>query len=321
MAAAIANRHLKLGVTARVPLRPFVKWAGGKRQLLPELRRFVPERFLAYHEPFVGSGALFFDLVERGQLGDKPACVTDNNADLIGCYAAIRDRVEEVIAWLQVLASAHREGSEKAYYRVRDRMFNPARRQFVDAGAKPEQYGAERAAMFIYLNRTGFNGLFRLNQRGEFNVPIGRYANPLICDEVNLRNVATALQATDVTLQQGEFKSVLDVAGRNDLVYFDPPYAPLSTTANFTSYTSSGFSNNDQRQLQEVVIALANRGSHVVLSNSTAPLITELYAKSSAARKAGLRAYRVAARRAINSDATRRGEVMEYLVTNVRDEA
>lgn len=321
MAPSIANRPLTSEAEGRVPLRPFLKWAGGKRQLLPALRRFVPRRFRAYHEPFFGSGAMFFDLVERRCLVGKAACVTDNNLDLIGCYSAIRDRVEEVIAWLRTLAAAHRSDPEENYYRIRDLLFNPARRRFFEAGGTSTLYGPELAAMFVYLNRTGFNGLFRLNSRGDFNVPVGRYVNPLICDEPNLRGVATALQSLEVTLSRGEFASVLDVAQHGDLVYFDPPYAPVSTTAKFTSYTSTGFSDDDQRRLQDIVITLASRGCHVVVSNSTAPLITELYARSTVARKAGLCAHKVAARRAINSDATRRGEVVEYIITNVAPES
>lgn len=302
---------------SRVPLRPFLKWAGGKRQLLAELRRCVPEGFRAYHEPFFGSGALFFDLVQRGQVTGKTACLVDNNADLMGCYTAIRDRVDEVIAWLQLLASAHRDNPMEAYYRVRDRLFNPARRLFFAPGGQPRHYGAELAAMFIYLNRTGFNGLFRLNQRGEFNVPMGRYLNPTICDERNLRNAAAALQPANVALRTGEFDSILEIAAESDFVYLDPPYAPVSTTANFTSYTSAGFSDDDQRRLQKAVVGLAARGCHVVLSNSTAPLITELYATHSAARKVGLRVHKVAAKRAINSDPSRRGKIAEYVITNV----
>ncbi len=247
--------------------------------------------------------------------GARCAVATDNNPDLIGCYTAVRDRVEEVIAWLRTLAAAHRENAEESYYRVREDLFNPARRR-IEPG-RSVRYGPELAAMFIYLNRTGFNGLFRLNSRGEFNVPVGRYANPLICDAINLRNVAAALQSTAVVLREDVFRSVLDCAQPDDLVYLDPPYAPVSPTANFTGYTSNGFSDAHQEQLRDVVVTLANRGCHVVLSNSTAPLITELYAKNDACRQAGLRAYRVDAKRAINSDATRRGRVCEYIVTNV----
>ena len=151
--------------------------------------------------------------------------------------------------------------------------------------------------MFIYLNRTGFNGLFRLNSRGEFNVPAGRYANPRICDADNIRAVAEVLSTQGVKIRYGGFELALKRAKRNDLLYFDPPYAPVSDTANFTGYTAFGFTNDDQRQLQQVIIELAHRGCHVILSNSTAPIIRELYDENKATRKAGLQAHKVAARR------------------------
>ena len=173
------------------------------------------------------------------------------------------------------------------------------------------------AAMFIYLNRTGFNGLFRLNSRSEFNVPAGRYANPRICDAENLRAVAAIIGAPGVNIRYGGFELALEHAQRHDLLYFDPPYAPVSDTANFTGYTASRFSNEDQRRLQQAVIELAGRGCHVIVSNSTAPIIGELYETNRTARRAGLRAHRVPARRAINSKATRRGDVAEYIISNV----
>ena len=292
----------------RAPVRPFVKWAGGKRQLLTELRRFIPAAFNAYHEPFLGSGALFFDLWTRGLVAGRAASLTDNNADLVGCYVAIRDEVEAVIACLESHDRAHRENPDAHYYRVRDELFNPARRK-----RSPARYSAELAAMFIYLNRTGFNGLFRLNSRGAFNVPAGRYAKPTICDASNLRAVSAALSADRISLEQAPYESVLDRARSGDLIYFDPPYAPLSTTARFTSYTADGFSNEDQRRLQQVACELVTRGCHVIISNSTAPAIGQLYREAP-----GLRAHEVAARRAINSNARRRGDVMEYIISNVR---
>ena len=170
--------------------------------------------------------------------------------------------------------------------------------------------------MLIYLNRAGFNGLFRLNSHGGFNVPIGRYKNPLICDADNLRAVARALRA-NVTLVQDNFESVLAHAKRGDFVYFDPPYAPMTRTALFTSYTSTGFSLEDQERLQQVVVELAARGCWVLLSNSTAPDITRLYDGNPEAVAVGLRAHKVPARRAINSDAAKRGKVLAYLITNI----
>ena len=174
--------------------------------------------------------------------------------------------------------------------------------------------------MLIYLNRTGFNGLFRVNGRGEFNVPRGRYANPRICDEPNLRRVSEALCCLRVKIAYAPYDAVLDVARPRDFIYLDPPYAPLSATASFTSYTADRFDASDQRRLQQVVIALALRGCQVVLSNSTAPEIRDLYEDNAAAKRAGIRAYRVPARRAINSNAARRGTIEEYVITNVAPE-
>ena len=299
------------------PARPLLKWAGGKRQLLPQIRQFYPARFERYIEPFVGSGAVFFDLYNHGRLAGRRSILIDHNADLIGCYAAVRDHTAEVVQHLSRLAAGHAANPREHYYAVRDERFNPARRPIFDPAAPGSaRYTPDLAAMLIYLNRTGFNGLFRLNSRGGFNVPIGRYANPRICDEANLEAVATALAAS-VELVQDNFERVLTHAEPGDFVYIDPPYAPLTRTALFTSYTAGGFSLADQERLQRVVVRLATRGCRVLLSNSTAPEITRLYDGNPEAMSAGLRARKVPARRAINSDAARRGAVLEYLVTNI----
>jgi len=300
--------------------RPFLKWAGGKRQLVPELRRFIPPRFGQYFEPFVGSGALFFDLASKGDISGQRVWLTDVNHDLLGTYYALATQPEPVIAALQQHERLHRAAPREHYYRVRDEIFNPSRRRLFDAAVPVfpiEQYSPTLAAMFIYLNRTGFNGLFRLNSRGSFNVPAGRYTNPRICNSDNLRAVADVLGAPAVTVAYGSFESVLAQAQRGDLLYFDPPYAPVSTTANFTAYTAARFRDDDQRRLQEVTIELAERGCHVVVSNSTAPIIGELYKTNRDARRAGLRAHTVSARRAINSKAGLRGDVGEYIISNV----
>jgi DNA adenine methylase len=311
--AAVAHPSPAADRNAR-PVRPFLKWAGGKRQLLPQLRRFVPRTFGNYHEPFVGSGALFFDLSAAGHLSSRGCHLVDTNADLVGCYQAVAWHVDEVIDQLRHLEHGHQANGAAHYYRVRDELFNPARRA---RAGHVSPYPPSLAAMLIYLNRTGFNGLYRLNASGEFNVPAGRYAKPLICDPSNLRAVSSALRRPDVQMVHGTYTSVRTIARPGDLLYFDPPYAPLSTTASFTSYTASGFSDDDQRGLQELVIELVDRGCHVIVSNSTAPLITSLYAHNDAAKGAGLRAHKVPAKRAINSDATLRGDVMEYIITNI----
>ena len=188
--------------------------------------------------------------------------------------------VEDVIAELQRRASAHQSGNEAQYYDVRDRRFNPKRQRLAARSRKSDRYPSDLAAMFIYLNRIGFNGLYRLNARGDFNVPIGRYANPQICDASNLRAVSSALRSADVTLRCATVDTAVAECVEGDFVYFDPPYAPLTSTSSFTSYTAKGFADLDQRALQQVAIALVRRGCSVVMSNSTAPIITRRWAWS-----------------------------------------
>ncbi len=274
--------------TVAAVAHPFLKWAGGKTQLLPELLARVPASFGRYHEPFVGSGALFFALRSRG-LAAK-ASLSDANGPLIETYQAIRDDVEGVIEAL----SRHRN-EEAHFYQVR--------------ALDPSTLApAERAARVLYLNRTCFNGLYRENRSGRFNVPFGRYANPRICDEENLRAVSRALE--DVGIAQREYAGVARRARPGDLVYFDPPYQPLSATSSFTSYDRHGFGEEDQRGLRDVFTALAARGVSVMLSNSDTPLVRELYA--------GFRIDRVWASRAINSRGDRRGKVAEVIVLGER---
>jgi DNA adenine methylase len=290
-----------------VPVRPLLKWAGGKRQLLPELRRYYPNRFERYIEPFLGSGAVFFDLLNTGRLEGRRARLVDINPDLVGCYVSLRDHVEEVIAELRVLARAHAARGNDCYYEIRDR-FNAARSGVV-------AYTPALAAMLVYLNRTGFNGLFRQNAKGEFNVPAGRYVSPTICDPEHLRSVASALRRRGVTIEQGSFDTTLAGASRGDFVYCDPPYAPLSRTASFAHYTAGGFTAFDQTRLQQAIIAAARRGATVVLSNSSAAEIVKAYS-SREALMAGLVMRRVEARRAINSQSDRRGVIDELIISN-----
>ncbi len=302
-------------------LRPLLKWAGGKRQLLPELRPFYPRSFTRYFEPFLGSGAVFLDLHNAGLLDGREAWLSDVNADIIGCYLAVRDQVDTVIAELRGHDRSYRSGGGAHFYEVRDSRFNPARLAVHASGDPAAAYTPELAAMLIFLNRTGFNGLFRLNARGVFNVPHGRNANPRICDENNLRGWSRLLRRPGVHIEVCGFATALARARRGDFVYLDPPYAPLSGTARFTSYTASGFGEEAQRELQRDVLRLTARGASVLLSNSAAPQIRALYARDRRALKAGLQATTVSARRAINSRATRRGPVAEYLITNVRPAA
>jgi DNA adenine methylase len=240
----------------------------------------------------------------------------DSNPDLIGCYESVRDNPDAIARALDDLAAAHARGGPRHYYEVRDARFNPLR----EARRAPDgriAYTPELAAMLIYLNRTGFNGLFRVNASGAFNVPAGRYERPRIVDRSRLLQVSQAFSSPRVRLEYGSFETVDALAGPGDFLYVDPPYAPVSRTANFTGYTSSPFDIRHQRRLQQLVLSLARRGSYVLLSNSTAREIVGLY-DSNAERAARVCArIRVESRRAVNSNPARRGFVDEFLITNV----
>jgi DNA adenine methylase len=297
-----------------LPSRPLLKWAGGKRQLLLALGEHYPRTFDRYVEPFLGSGAVFFDLTGRGALAGRMVRLADVNPDLIGCYTTLRDHPEAVIRALLSLEREHRAHGDACYYDVRDRRFNPTR-EGITRGA-PIRYTPQLAAMLIFLNRTGFNGLFRLNRAGAFNVPAGRYTDPRICDAAHLRSVAAVFRQDAVTIACTPFDVTLADAGQGDFVYCDPPYAPLSRTASFAHYTAGGFSSFDQERLQRSVIEACRRGAQVVLSNSSAEEIVDLY-RSREAREVELELTFVDARRAINSRAESRGAVKEVIVTNV----
>lgn len=271
-------------------VRPVLKWAGGKSRLLPDLLGRLPDSFGAYHEPFLGGGALFFELANQRRLTES--YISDVNQALIDVYQALRDCIGEVIHLLKIHQSRH---CETHYYCVRTWM--------------PGQLTlAERAARVIYLNRTCYNGLYRENQSGEFNVPFGRYKNPLICDEPNLLAVSNVLRDVDISCRP--FSSVLKTAKAGDLVYFDPPYFPVSSTSNFTSYHRDGFGAKDQADLRCVFVELANRGVNVLLSNSDVPFIRQLYD--------GYDISQVFAARAINCQGHSRGKIAEVIVCNER---
>lgn len=298
-------------------MRPLLKWVGGKRQLLPVLRRFYPPRFNRYFEPFLGSGAIFFDLCEGRALDGRAAFLSDANADLIGCYRRVADSLDEVVGELEVLAAGHAARGREHYLEIRDRSFNPGRAGWRQGGGDVDNYPARLAAMLIYLNRTGYNGLFRLNASGEYNVPPGRYTNPKIVDRALLGAASSALSAPGVALGRHGYDELLRDARAGDFAYFDPPYAPVSATANFRGYTDRGFGDADQQRLQQVLIELAERKVFVLLSNSTAPSVTALFERHPQIRAAGLRTYRFPARRAVNSNAQRRGPVEELVVSNI----
>lgn len=302
-------------------VRPLLKWAGGKRQLLPVLAEHYPPTFSRYIEPFMGSAAVFFDLLNSGRLARRAIVLADVNPDLIGCYRMLRDRPEAVIRALNGLARGYRIGGSDHYYEVRDTRFNPLRAALQARASAPgdvaDMYTPGLAAMLIFLNRTGFNGLFRLNRSGGFNVPAGRYTNPRICDESHLRSVAAALATPGVMIALQPFDRTLDDAGAGDFVYCDPPYAPLSRTSSFANYTADGFTAFDQRRLQQKVVAACKRGAHVVVSNSSAAEILGAYTTTEAQR-AGLQVRPVSARRAINSKASSRGPINELIISNVK---
>lgn len=275
---------------ACLPLaRPFLKWAGGKVRLLRQITPYLPERFDRYIEPFVGGGAMFFHLWNTGRLSG-PACLFDSNEELVNAYRIVRDRLEDLI---EVLAG-HQAGHNPAYYyQVRNLDRDGTSLEPVDGAART-----------IYLNKTCYNGLYRVNSRGQFNVPLGRYHAPRILNEPALRAASAALQG--VSVEQRDFESIVGLAGPGDFFYFDPPYDPATRTANFTSYTRGSFGRDDQRRLAKVFRLLAARGCCCLLSNSSTPFIRDLYRD--------FRVEIVRARRAINSDTHGRGLVDEVLV-------
>lgn len=257
--------------------------------MLPALLARVDEAgpFKRYHEPFVGGAALFFELSAAGRL-PKGAMLSDTNPNLVETYQGVQKHVEKVIALLEAHAARH---SKDHYYATR--------------AAVPKTL-PERAARIIYLNRTCFNGLYRENSTGGFNVPMGRYDNPRICDAPNLRAVAAALRKAEIDCRP--FETVLDGAKPGDLVYFDPPYHPVSKTSSFTAYAKGGFGEEEQRRLAQVFRELTERGVKAILSNSMTDFVRELYAD--------FRIDAVDATRRVNSKADRRGKIPEALVVN-----
>ena len=278
---------------------PFVKWAGGKKQLLPTLDSFIPAQFSRYFEPFLGGGALFFHLITCRK--NKPltasSYISDINSELMNAYLVIRDDVEELITLLEQHQIRYKESSEEYYYQLRK--IDPKKLSNTIA----------RAARFIALNKTCFNGLYRVNKQGLFNVPLGKYENPLICDSDNLRNVSLALNHSNTIIQVSDYKNILlENAKEGDFIYLDPPYSPTSSTAYFTNYTCFGFNNQDQKQLLDVFRKLDYRGCKVLLTNSDTQFIKELYSDFAIAE--------VNAIRAINSKGSKRAGHKELIICN-----
>lgn len=274
-------------------LKPFLKWAGGKRQLLPVLCRVRPQSFHCYYEPFVGAGALMLDLKPRQLV------INDLNQELINCYRIIQKKPDELIESLR-----QHENEADYFYSLRglDR----------DPEAFAQLSPIERASRTIYLNKTCYNGLYRVNQKGQFNAPFGKYRNPTIADEAGIRAVSRFLNARPCRILNQDFEQTVQTARQGDFVYFDPPYDPVSPSASFTAYQKGGFTPNDQRRLARVVQDLTRRGCRVMLSNSYTDFIRSLYKDYIQIK--------VSATRRINSKASKRGGVDEVLILNYHPE-
>jgi DNA adenine methylase len=272
-------------------VQPFLKWAGGKRQLLPEIRKYLPKRYNLYFEPFIGAGAVFLDIQPR------EALINDLNEELVNCYRVIKNEPEALI----VSARQH-QNTEAYFYRLRS----------LDREATFSQLSdVERASRIIFLNKTCYNGLFRVNSQGQFNVPFGKYTNPLIVDEVVIRAVSRYLNEAHVAFSSDDFQEAVSGAGRGDFVYFDPPYDPVSDTSSFTGYSLNSFDKNEQRRLRDVCDDLTQRQCKVLLSNSATDFIRELYSDISR-----YTIIEVEASRNINSVAAGRGKINELLIFN-----
>ncbi len=274
-----------------ITAKPVIKWAGGKQRLLNQFEPLFPAAFDRYFEPFLGSGAVFYHLWTRSRLCGQ-AHLWDNNEEIINLYLVIRDRPDALIQLLR----RHKQRHDKAYY-------------YAIRGLDRQSVSLEpvaRAARTLYLNRTCYNGLYRVNSKGQFNTPIGRYVDPAILHEEVLRAAHQALQGT--SLRTRDFRAVYDDARPGDFIYFDPPYHPLSATANFRGYTADSFYEQDQRDLAHLFTRLSDKGCLCMLSNSHTLLVRELYA--------AFRVEIVHANRAVNSVGNRRGTVEEVVVLN-----
>jgi len=268
---------------------PVVKWVGGKRQIIEQIVKYVPEHISTYYEPFLGGGAVLF------KLQPKKAVVNDINSELINLYEVIKYSVDELIDDL------NKHINDKAYfYSIREMDRNPEQYRLLSP--------VERASRIIFLNKTCYNGLFRVNKAGEFNSPFGNYSNPNIVNEATLRAVSSYFNKARITFTCQDFESALKGARKGAFVYLDPPYDPLSNTASFTGYDKGGFDRNEQIRLKNVCDRLSQRGVRFLLSNSATDFIKDLYKD--------YKLVVVKAKRAINSNADKRGEIDEVLVMN-----
>jgi len=270
-------------------ISPIVKWVGGKRQLLPEIVKRIPNTFSYYAEPFVGGGAVFFELQP------KKAIINDLNIELINLYKVIKYNVEELISDL----SNHK--NEKEY-------FYEIRKMDRDEGLYKKLSNVEKASRLLYLNKTCYNGLYRVNSKGQFNTPFGSYKNPNFNNKELLRELNKYFNDSQIEFYSEDYSMILNRLDSNSFVYLDPPYDPVSETSNFTSYSKTGFGQEEQIRLKEHCDQLNDQGIKFLLSNSSTPFIMDLYGN-----------YHidiVYARRSVNSNAQKRGEVGEVLVTN-----
>ena len=273
-------------------IQPFLKWAGGKRQLIPQIKKYLKKQeFTFYYEPFLGGGSILF------YLQPNKAVVNDYNKDLIECYKCIRDNYEELILKLK---EYEKMNNEEDFYRIRE-------------CDRKEEYKywtkVEKAARLIYLNRTCYNGLFRLNSSGQFNTPFGRYKNPNICNEIVLKALNEYFNSNIIDFRSGDFEECCSDVPTGSLVYFDPPYDQFDDQVNFVGYTENGFTRQDQIRLKELCDTLINNGCTVIISNSSTPFIRELYGD-----KSYYHIHTLLAKRSINSNANRRGEIEEVLI-------
>lgn len=310
----IDGRMLRFQPDYFAPVKPFVKWAGGKSQILKNIRNLYPTdlgtRIRKYAEPFVGGGAVLFDILSDYDLDE--VYISDINRELINTYVAIRNNSEELTEVLKILQNehlSHNEDSRKEFFYAKRSRYNELKIKHYNLGE------IELAALFIYLNKTCFNGLYRVNSKGQFNVPIGSYKNPLICDEVNITNVSDKL--CNVQIVCGDYRNSDQFIDENTFVYFDPPYRPLTYTASFTAYTEALFNDENQRELAAYVKELTRVGAKVAVSNSDPKnsdsednFFDELYSENTIER--------ISANRMINSKGCGRGKINELLITNYR---
>lgn len=295
-------------------IKPFIKWAGGKGSLISQLADFYPVELKdgvieKYVEPFVGGGAVLIDILQKYEI--KEAYAFDINRDLINCYNVIKQEVESLIQEL----GRKEEEYLKLEMESRKKYFYAVRKEY-NSYKLTESLNAKRASEFIFLNRTCFNGLYRVNKNGEFNVPCGKYKNPTICDSKNLRNLSQLLK--NVVFEYGDYKQSSQFVNSNTFVYFDPPYRPLSITSGFTSYTKEDFDDDKQKELAKYYKELDLKNAKLMLSNSN-PKNTNKEDNFFEEIYIGFNINEVSAKRMINSNSKGRGEISELLITNYKE--